>query len=56
MSLMGCRGEMFVGDHNTEFRNRIVYLTVSPVAKKKRAMMIILDLINREDSRIMSFE
>jgi len=41
LSLIGCRGEMLIGPQTTVAKNRRVYLTVSPVAKKNKKIMTV---------------
>ena len=55
-SFTGLEGDTLVGLHITAIKNRKVYLTVSPVAKKKRKIIIIFVEDLRENSRIRSFE
>jgi hypothetical protein len=56
ISLIGCSGEIFIGPHTTVMRNRIVYLTVSPVAKKNKRIITILVGEDAANSRMLSLE
>lgn len=56
VSLMGCNGEIFIGPQTTVIRNRAVYLTVSPVAKKNNTITTILVGEEAANSRIVSLE
>jgi len=55
-SFKGWRGRPLDGPQTTALRNREVYLTVNPVAKKKRIIIIVFWALPRVNSRIASLE
>lgn len=56
LSEIGCKGLILGGPHKTASKNRVVYATVRPVAKKNKIKIGTLEKWKRANSKIASLE